>query len=212
MHNNKMIKGFYAMIDSAYLSPIDMGRVATALVKGGAKIIQLRAKDLGANAQLKAALLIRKATLNKALFIINDRVDVAILSKADGVHLGQDDIPVMAARRMLGANAIIGLSTHNVKEAKAAAAIGADYISFGPLYQTITKKDAQVPKGIDHLRKARRATRLPIVAIGGISEARALDVITAGADAVAMISDVLLSRDIRGKSASIVKLLDRAKQ
>ncbi|MBI5809733.1 MAG: thiamine phosphate synthase [Deltaproteobacteria bacterium] len=168
---NGRISGLYAIIDASIIKPDGMEKTAHAVLEGGARIIQLRAKDFGGGAMLKAARLLRGLTSRYgALFIVNDRVDIALISGASGVHLGSDDIPAKDARALLGTTSIIGLSTHNLKEVEAAAGQGADYISFGPVFSTETKKDAQSPKGIEALKDAVRATRLPVVAIGGIGE------------------------------------------
>ena len=132
----------------------------------------------------------RLARSQGALFIVNDYVDIAIAAGADGVHLGQEDMPVEVARRIMGKRKIIGVSTHNLIQAKRAQEQGADYIGFGPIFRTQTK-DAGHPKGIRYLRKIKRHIHIPIVAIGGITCGNANSVIYAGADAVAVISGVL---------------------
>jgi len=140
-----------------------------------------------------------------AVFIMNDNIDIAIKSKANGVHIGQTDANITHARSRLGVDAIIGVSTHNIKEAIEAEAAGADYISFGPIFPTQTKLDADRPKGLAALAELRRNVNIPIVAIGGITEDRAPDVIRHGANAVAVISDILLAKDIRQKTAALIK-------
>lgn len=204
-----LIRGFYPIVDTAYLKPRELAPVASSLLKGGAMVIQLRAKGLGGRELLFAAIEIKRlAASYGAVFIVNDRVDIALLSGADGVHLGQDDIPPLEARKALGPNAIIGLSTHNALEAKEARSLGADYISFGPVFATSTKKDAETPKGLIALKKTRSATSLPIVAIGGITEENMGQVLGAGATAVAMISEVLLSKAPEKKAFSIVSKIN----
>lgn len=196
------------MADTTYTAPDRLPEVAEGLLAGGVKTLQLRAKDLGSGDTLAAAEVLRRLTRRYgALFIINDRVDVAKLSGADGVHLGQSDLPVEGARRLLGPDSVIGLSTHSPEEAREAEHLGADYISFGPVYPTRTKGDAESPRGLKLLAETRRATRLPIVAIGGITEENAPGVLGAGADAVAMVSELLLSPDPAKKAASVIKAL-----
>lgn len=208
MGSGDKILGLYAIIDSAYVRPEKVKETASALLSAGVKIIQLRAKDWEASEILKAAKLIKEAALQSgAIFILNDRIDLALLSKADGVHLGQDDIPIKDARRLLGEGSIIGISTHNPEEAVLAESNGADYISFGPIFKTTTKKDAQSPKGLEALSQIRACSRSPIVAIGGIKEDKAAGVMEAGADSVAIISDILLAGDISKKTASVIGLL-----
>ncbi|MBI1910583.1 MAG: thiamine phosphate synthase [Deltaproteobacteria bacterium] len=205
MGAGKSIEGLYAIIDSSYLKIGDMEKAAVKILEGGAKIIQLRAKDFGSNDMLEAAMFLKTAAQKyNAIFIMNDRIDIAMLSGADGVHLGQDDIPVTEARKLLG-NKIIGISTHDPKEATEAEAQGADYISFGPIFATKTKKDAQTPRGIEYLKEIRKAVTLPIAAIGGITEGNMKEVLLAGADSVAIISDILTNADPKAKTASIIR-------
>lgn len=204
-----LIRGFYPIVDTAFLKPGELSLFASFLLKGGASVIQLRAKGLGGGEMLKAAREIKGlASFYGAAFIVNDRVDIALLSGADGVHLGQDDMAPHEARKALGPDAIIGLSTHNTDEAKEARSLGADYVSFGPVFATSTKKDAEAPKGLSALKEARRATPLPIVAIGGITEENMGKVNEAGPTAIAMISEVLLSDDPEKKAFSIVSKIN----
>ena len=197
------IKGLYCVIDSAWVKLPAAGDSAEKLVKAGVGIIQLRAKDEGSRAVLDAAAAVRAATAGKALFIVNDRLDIALLCGADGVHLGQDDIPVTEARRLMP-SAIIGVSTHNLEEARKAESLGADYISFGPIFATKTKKDADSPKGLVGLKALAPGVGLPVVAIGGITADSAPAILEAGASAVAIISDILLAEDIGARAAEII--------
>ncbi len=195
-------KGLYAIIDAAWLAPALMPTTAQGLINAGATVIQLRAKTLGSGEFLKAALNLR-AALKDTAFIVNDRVDIAMMSHADGVHLGQDDLPLLEARRLLGNGKIIGVSTHNLKEALQAASEGADYIAFGPVFKTASKHDAQEPKGLYALKEVCDAVQLPVVAIGGITEENVHQVVNAGASAVAMISELMNAKDMKAKAASI---------
>lgn len=203
------ISGLYAVIDSSCLRPESFADAARALLSAGVRIIQARAKGLPSGELRAACEAVQKAAREYgAVFIVNDRVDIALMCGADGVHLGQDDIPVAEARRLLGASKIIGVSTHNAQEAAEAESDGADYISFGPIYPTKTKKDAQEPKGTPGLKEVRKAVGLPIVAIGGINEENMREVFAAGADAVAMISNLLAApapADISAKTASVIE-------
>lgn len=204
----KGITGLYAIIDSSLVSLDDAGRCARELVDAGVRLIQLRAKGEGSRAVLAAASAMRSATKDKALFIVNDRVDIAMLSEADGVHLGQDDIPLIEARKLMP-EAVIGVSTHNLKEALDAASLGADYISYGPIFATKTKKDADIPKGLEGLKKLATSVNIPIVAIGGITVETAPAVIEAGASAIAVISDILLADDIKSRASGIISRIGR---
>lgn len=160
---------------------------------GGATLVQLREKKLPAfdfYHQAKAALAL--ASERGLRVIINDRVDVALALQAPGVHLGQDDLPPDAARKLLGDGVIIGHSTHSVAQASAAAKLPVDYIAIGPIFETGTKVNPDPVIGLDGLRAVRQAIgNLPLVAIGGITEANAPAVIEAGADSVALISALL---------------------
>ncbi|MBI5901938.1 MAG: thiamine phosphate synthase [Deltaproteobacteria bacterium] len=204
------IRGLYAFIDAAYVDLSGAGDAAAGLLSGGARIVQLRAKDVAPRDILVAARAVREATERSgALFIVNDRADIAMIAGADGVHLGQDDPDVEEVRGLLGPEGIIGLSTHDVKEAVEAETLGADYISLGPIFPTRTKKDAQTPRGLTMLSEVRSAVRLPIVAIGGITRENMEEVFKAGADSVAIISGILMERDIKARVASIVSMIDR---
>jgi thiamine-phosphate pyrophosphorylase len=197
----------YPIIDDAYLTYDRIEETARALIDGGAGILQLRGKGLSSAELLSAARSIRRFTKKAGvIFIVNDRVDIALLSDADGVHLGQDDMPVPAARKLLGREKIIGFSTHNVQEALAAERLPVDYISFGPLFKTGTKKDAEEPKGVPALTEVSSSVEIPIVAIGGIGEERIGEVLRSGAKSVAMISDILSATDIKGKMKRLMAM------
>lgn len=146
-----------------------------------------------------------------ALFLVNDHADIALAAGADGVHLGQDDLPVSEARRLLGTRGIIGVSTHSVEEALRAQEEGADYIGFGPLFPTATK-DAGPAKGIEGLRAVRDAVSLPIIAIGGISGGNAGEVIREGADGIAVISAVLNARNAGDASRQMCAIIRKAEE
>lgn len=170
--------------------------MARQAVTSGIGIIQLREKDMPKKQLYKEAAYIRELTLRYGItFIVNDYIDLACTVHADGVHLGQDDMPLQEARKILGEKSIIGISTHNLRQARKAQQEGADYIGFGPLFSTATK-DAGKPKGVYALRKIKRHITIPVVAIGGITPENAFHVLRAGADAVAVAS-AILSGDIR---------------
>ncbi|MFQ5667116.1 MAG: thiamine phosphate synthase [Candidatus Binatia bacterium] len=181
--------------------------LAEAMLDAGVPLLQLRVKGhptrrfVEIAAQVKAA-----ADRKRAQLIINDRADIAKLVDAAGVHLGQQDIPVGAARQILGHEKIIGVSTHNLVEAEAAAREGiADYLGFGPIYPTASKDRPDPVQGLDGLRRVRDRITVPIVAIGGIS-AQAMDqVLAAGADAVAMISEIVCSADVGAKVRALLR-------
>ncbi len=148
----------------------------------------------------------RMARQAGALFIVNDHADIAAAVDADGVHLGQDDLPIGEARKVVGTNAIIGISTHSREQATAAELAGADYIGFGPVFATTTK-DAGGIQGVEAVRAVRQAVSLPIVAIGGIGHENCREVLSAGADAVAVISAILSASDLAKAARDMVRLV-----
>jgi len=195
---------FYAMIDPA--GGHEPVMLAETMLDAGARIMQLRLKDAPGRDFLAAARAIAEMCRKRgATLIVNDRVDIAILAGAHGVHLGQTDLPLDAARRIIGNDRMIGISTHNLEQARAAEDSGADYIGFGPIYPGGLRNNA-TGKGLDELRAIRAAVKIPIVAIGGITEARVAETLTAGADAVAIITDVVNAPDLGAKVRSILAL------
>ena len=195
---------FYAMVDTA--GGHDPVSLAETLLDAGARIMQLRLKDASGRDFLAAARAIAEMCRRRgAILIVNDRVDIAILADAHGVHLGQTDLPLDAARRIAGPGMMIGISTHNVEQARAAENGVADYIGFGPMYPGGLRNNV-TGKGLDGLRAIRAAVKIPIVAIGGITEARVAETLAAGADAVAIITDVLTAPDLAAKVRSILAL------
>jgi thiamine-phosphate pyrophosphorylase len=143
--------------------------------------------------------------------IINDRSDIAFLCGADGVHLGQDDIPLAAARKILGKSALIGVSVSSHKEALAAEAEGADYLGAGPLFPTLSKADLPPILGLAGLRKIRARVRIPILAIGGVTVGNAGEVVAAGADGVAVISAIASAKDPRRAASKLIESIDKVK-
>ena len=165
------------------------------LIEGGATLIQLREKRLPARAFYADALAaLRLARSARVKLIINDRVDLAYALGADGVHLGQDDMPVEAARKLLGEDAVIGFSTHNIQQVHEALTLPVDYLAFGPIFPTTSKSNPDPVAGPSQLRVVRSLVGwIPIVAIGGINEVNAQQVLNAGADSVALISALVAS-------------------
>jgi thiamine-phosphate pyrophosphorylase len=181
----------HAVLDPRFIRGRSLARVVRALVKGGVTIIQMREKDIETREFLARALLVREVTRKARVpFLVNDRVDIAIASRADGVHLGQRDLPAREARRLLGPRAVIGVSTHNLREALKAESDGADYAAIGSVFATTTKSDVTVV-GLDMIRRVRSRLHIPLVAIGGITPENARSVIAAGAEGVAAISGLL---------------------
>lgn len=176
-------------ITDCQLSNCRHEEIVQMMLAGGARLIQLRDKDASARELLDAARTCLPITQAAgARLIINDRVDVALTSGADGVHLGQEDLSVEEARDILGEDKIIGVSTHSLEQFKAALETSANYIAVGPVFQTKTKENADPVVGLELVRQAKALADRPLVAIGGITVERAAEVIAAGADSIAVIS------------------------
>lgn len=178
--------------------------MVSIVLRAGVKWIQYREKNNPRRDIYKEAVILRRlAEEFNATFIVNDHADIALAVNADGVHLGQEDLPVKEARKILGKEKIIGISTHSIEQAVDAEAGGADYIGFGPIFHTKTK-DAGEPKGIAALREIKRHVKIPVVAIGGINTENLESVLDSGADAVAAAS-AILSGDISDNIAIFLK-------
>jgi thiamine-phosphate pyrophosphorylase len=180
-------------ITDTRLSGLSHAEQVARLIEGGASLIQLRDKHATPREFYRqAADALQLARAHHAILIINDRVDIALALKADGVHLGQTDMPAEAARRLLGDEAIIGFSTHNIEQAKLATALPIDYLAFGPVFPTSSKENPDPIAGLEPLREVCAIKGpLPLVAIGGITFENAPEVTKAGADAIALISDLI---------------------
>lgn len=195
---------FYFITDSGLSKKGNLSDVENA-VKAGCKIVQYRAKNK--EAMIEEAKKIKKLCENKALFIVNDLVDVALAVDADGVHLGQHDMPIEMARGALGNKKLIGITTHNAEEAIDAEKKGADYISVGPIFNTTTKKDALSARGVEIITKIKEKVNLPIVAIGGINKENLNKVVEAGADSVAAISSVVCADDVYKEVLDFIQII-----
>ena len=187
--------GYYLVTDSKLSKKGTLSDVENAL-KAGCKIVQYREKNKSTRDMIEEAKRIKKKCEGKAIFLVNDRIDVALAVDSDGVHIGQDDIPFEIAREILGNEKIIGVTVHNLEESVEAEKIGADYIGLSPIFQTDTKKDAGAACGIATIKSVRKSVNLPIVAIGGIDKENISQVIKAGADAAVAISAVVCSDDV----------------
>jgi thiamine-phosphate pyrophosphorylase len=186
----------YAIVDTGYVTPERVPSVTEQLVLGGVDLIQLRAKkhplaSITALGRAMRALI----PANGPLLILNDHPELVTEIGADGIHVGQDDLSVAEARRLAGAETIVGKSTHSLTQAMAAEKEGADYIGVGPIFATPTKPD-YVPVGLALIGQVRAAVRVPQFCIGGINEATLPEVLAAGAHRVVIVSDLLRSRDI----------------
>jgi len=195
MANRLALPALYVILDAALL-PSDPAELTSQMLAAGVRLLQYRNKTAPAREVLETSQSLGvDAQHSGALFLVNDRPDIAWLAGANGVHLGQDDVSVSVARKIVGGEAIIGISTHNLKQFRAAIELDADYIAVGPVFATGSKKNPDPVIGIEFIRKARALTDKPIVAIGGITLERAPEVIAAGADSVAVISDILSAKN-----------------
>jgi thiamine-phosphate pyrophosphorylase len=183
----------YAVADASFGDPV---RIAQALFQGGASVVQVRNKTANSGELLSQVERILGFAPRDAWVIVNDRVDIARITGANGVHLGQDDLPPDAARRILGPDAIVGLSTHNTEQVHEAVTLPVNYIAIGPIFRTSTKSDSSPILGIEGLRSLSRMSTIPVVAIGGITRENAPDVFAAGVQSVAVIRDLLDTSDI----------------
>jgi len=212
MSNRLALPPLYVILDAALLpsDPIDL---TNKLLSAGAGVFQYRNKTSSSRELLYASqslcVTIRQ---NGGTFFVNDRPDIARLAGANGVHLGQDDLSVWAAREVVGNVSAIGLSTHNLQQFEAAMESDADYIAVGPIFATESKLNPDPVVGVDFIRQARKLTHKPIVAIGGITLERARGVIDAGADSVAVLSDILTARNPADRVRQYLEILPAAAQ
>lgn len=168
-------------------------------LKGGVKTVQLREKGLATSELYSLANELRRMTLNfKANLIINDRVDVALAVEADGVHLGWQSLPFPVVRRLVGSERLIGVSTHNRQEALQAQEYGADYITFGPIFDTPSKAGLLKPTGVEEIQKLKKEINIPVVALGGINGENVEAVLNGGADGIAVISSIMQADNPEG--------------
>ncbi len=205
------ITGLYAIIDSQLLGKRNHIKVAEELIRGGAGVIQLRDKFTPKAELLPIAQELQKLCAGKGvLFIVNDHLDITLACGADGLHLGQEDLPISIARHLLPMDVILGCSVNTVEQAKVAEANGADYIAVGSMYPTGSKEKPRVV-GVGRLKQVREAVSLPLVAIGGINKDDASEVAANGADAVAVISALLEAKDIAEAARRIIKSFEAGK-
>lgn len=189
-----------------------LGRSSIVVVKemidAGVKLLQYREKGKSAKAKYQDCLKIREMTKGAGVtFIVNDDVALALAIGADGVHIGQDDLPISVVRKMLGEDYIIGVSTHSPEQARAAIDSSADYIGVGPIYPTKTKKDVGPAVGLEYLDYVVKNVQLPFVAIGGIKVSNMTEVLQHGAKCVAMVTEIVGAQDIKGKIKEIYDIL-----
>jgi thiamine-phosphate pyrophosphorylase len=198
--------------DSEAAQDRDILSIIRPAVAGGATLIQIRGKNWTDRELLDAGIqAVRLLRPKKIPLIINDRVDIAMACEADGVHLGQDDMPLPYARKILGKNRLIGISASISQEARSAEKGGADYIGVGPMFVTSSKKDIGPLVGLDGLRNIREKVKIPILAIGGVNSANAAEVIRAGADGVAVISAIAAATEPGQAATKIIEAIGKLK-
>ncbi|MBI4285502.1 MAG: thiamine phosphate synthase [Chloroflexi bacterium] len=203
----KQLRGLYAIVDTSFLRGRSHIQVAREIIAGGARILQLRDKSSTKKELLPIAMQLRRLCAeNRALFIVNDYLDIALATDADGLHVGQEDLPVAAARKLLPIDKLLGCSARTVALATEAEAAGADYMAVGALHPTTSKEQAEVV-GLDRLRQIKQAVKVPVVAIGGITPQNAAEVRATGADAIAVISALLLAENVTEATRQIIAAL-----
>ncbi len=197
----------YCFSPGNFLKARDLMEVVAAQIKGGADVIQLREKEMSKRDRLEIGLRLRKLTRREGvLFIVNDDVDLALILDADGVHLGQDDIPIQLARPLVKEK-IIGVSTHSLEQVNEAVQSGADYIGVGPVFETKTKVDREKLIGLDLLSKIKDNCPIPFIAVGGIGKNNIRLLTDIGCHRAAVISDIMLAPDIEERCRILRKAL-----
>ena len=202
-------KGLYGLTAEKFSQGRSNADVVAAMLDAGVRIIQYREKTKKMGLKYEECLRLRAMTREAgAAFIVNDDIDLALLVDADGVHVGQEDLPVGAVRTLVGEKMAIGLSTHSPEQARAAVAHGADYIGVGPIFATQTKDDVCAPVGLEYLDFVVREIDLPFVAIGGIKEHNLAEVAAHGARCLALVTEITQAQDIKKKIASLLHVLE----
>ncbi len=194
----------YAVADASFYNPVELAKF---LFDGGVRLLQIRNKTAGAGELLEQVETILSIAPTDARVIVNDRPDIARISGAAGVHLGQTDLPAMAARAIIGSDRILGLSTHNMEQALGADKLPVDYVAVGPVFPTSTKLNADPIVGLDGLAAICKAIHKPVVAIGGIQLENARQVLDAGAHSVAVIRDLLSSKDVQARAREWIRAI-----
>lgn len=208
IRSGRSLDGLYVILDPSVCPTRSLRDVLTQSAVAGASIFQYRNKTASMKEAYAEALVLRKTAAEAGvLFIVNDRCDLALAVDADGVHLGQDDLTYAYARRLLGPDKLIGLSTHNADQVKEAARLKPDYIGFGPIFPPGSKQDHDPVVGLEGLRQVRPLTGLPMFAIGGIHAEQARAVMQAGANGLAVISAVLAAPDVKKAVEQLISIL-----
>jgi len=200
----------YAVLDEDLLNT-PVPKCAQELISAGVELIQYRAKHSSSRKYFRACSNLAETLASRnARFVVNDRSDIAAMIGAGGVHVGQEDLPPDDARRICGSSLWVGVSTHTLDQVRAADKTSADYIAVGPIFSTSTKEKPDAVVGTSFIREARKLTQKPIVAIGGITRERAAEVYEAGADSIAVIRDLLETRDLAGRAGEFLAIAKRS--
>lgn len=187
--------------------------VIRAAIAGGATVVQYREKTAPTRQMIEEARALRELTRQAGIpFIVNDRVDIALAVEADGIHVGQDDMPAPLARKLMGPGKIVGVSVDDLEQALQAERDGADYVGAGPIFATATKPDAAPPIGLEGLAEICRGVSIPVIAIGGINAENAGAVIAAGAAGVAVVSAVVAAPDVEAAARRLREAIDGARK
>lgn len=213
MTNQRVDYALYVLTDAQLSRGRSHREVIAAAIRGGTTIVQYREKNASTRLMIDEALELRDLCRAHGVpFIVNDRVDIALAVDADGVHVGQEDMPASLARKLIGHNKILGVSAENVEQARAAIADGADYVGAGAIFATATKADANKPIEIPGLLKIARACTIPIVGIGGINASNAASVIRAGAVGVAVVSAMVGADDVERAARELRDMVESARK
>lgn len=205
------MRGVYLVTDRGLCRNRSIGDIVLQAVQGGAAYVQLREKELSTREFVEEALAVKKLLAPRRVpLIINNRIDVALACNAEGIHIGQEDMPYDLARRLMGRKTIIGLSVETWQDVLDSQKLDIDYIGVSPVFATPTKTDTKAPWGLDGLRKIKAFSRHPLVAIGGINETNARDIVEAGAQCLAVVSAVCSADDPARAAAKLKNIIEAA--
>ena len=203
----------YLVTDSGLSRGRSTGLIVAAALRGGVTVVQYREKAGSTRDMVAEAREIRLRCADAGVpFIVNDRLDIALAVDADGVHVGQEDLPAATARQLIGPGRILGVSAGSIGEAQRAEADGADYLGASPVFDTPTKPDAPPAVGLEGLRRMAAAVRIPVVGIGGMNAGNAAAIISAGAAGVAVVSAIVSAEDVEAAARAIRRVVDRGKR
>ncbi len=210
MTPRQRIRGLYGIADAGVRPEVPLAEKVRWFLEGGSPVIQVRMKSAPARLLLEEARQAMALCSGRALVLVNDRPDVVLAAEADGVHVGDEDLPVALVRKLVGPDRIVGATVRTLEEARRAAEEGADYVGFGPVFATSTKKVSAEVRGLEMLARVARGSPIPVVAIAGIGLENAASVARAGASAAAVVSDVLLAADPVAQARAIAREFERA--